>query len=86
MTKSTIIDDALETIVQQIILCLQCDRATCFVADHTNNELWSKVAKGVSGVIKFPITVGLAGITFHNYILTNKFITPQVMLFKIKRC
>jgi len=55
---------------------LQCDRATCFVADHTNNELWSKVAKGVSGVIKFPITVGLAGITFDNYILTYKFITP----------
>lgn len=46
MSQSVLLDDALNTIVDQIVSCLECDRASCFVVDHAKNEIWSKVAKG----------------------------------------
>lgn len=43
-----IFDEAMVKIVDEIISCLECDRASCFVVDHSKNELWSKVFKGAS--------------------------------------
>ena len=38
-----------------IISTIDCDRSTCFVLDSSKGELWSKVAKGMSSVIRIPI-------------------------------
>jgi hypothetical protein len=44
MTQSLVLDEALEKIVQHTITTIGCDRSTCFVADLSKGELWSKVA------------------------------------------
>lgn len=61
MSQSVLLDDALSTIVDEIVACLECDRASCFVVDQNKNEIWSKVAKGTSQVIRSPIGKGVAG-------------------------
>lgn len=43
------------------MICLECDRATCFIVDNQKNELWSKVAKGASNTIRMPMNKGIAG-------------------------
>lgn len=48
-------EEALEFIIQEGVKCLKCDRASCFVVDEQKQQLWSKVAKGVSGTIRVPI-------------------------------
>ncbi len=40
---------------------LNADRCTVFLIDHDRQELWSKVAIGVSEEIRFPIDKGIAG-------------------------
>lgn len=61
MSQIDDLDDAVHTIVEQTISSLKCDRATCYIMDHTKNELWSQVSKGVSNTVRVPIGVGLAG-------------------------
>ncbi len=62
MTSSLVLVEALEKIVDETCSCLDCDRATVFVADESKNELWSKVAKGTNKVLRFPMNKGIAGI------------------------
>ena len=71
MSSSVLLDDALTTIVDEIIACLECDRASCFVVDHSKNELWSKVAKGTQSIIRFPMGKGIAGHVAANKELLN---------------
>ncbi|EAS06873.1 GAF domain protein (macronuclear) [Tetrahymena thermophila SB210] len=61
MTKSLVLNDALETIVDETCICLECDRCTVYVVDEKKNELWSKMAKGTKNVIRMPINQGIAG-------------------------
>lgn len=61
MSQSVLLDDALNTIVDEIMACLECDRASCFVVDHSKNEIWSRVAKGTQVIIRSPIGKGIAG-------------------------
>jgi signal transduction protein with GAF and PtsI domain len=46
---------------------MSCDRATCFILDEPNQQLWSRVAKGVNGVIRVSVRQGVAG-----YVATEK--------------
>ncbi|KAL4507068.1 hypothetical protein ABPG72_001861 [Tetrahymena utriculariae] len=61
MTKSLVLNDALETIIDETCICLECDRCTVYVVDEKKNELWSKMAKGTKNVIRMPINQGIAG-------------------------
>jgi GAF domain-containing protein len=54
MSSASNLDDALECIIQQCVKCLNCDRASCFILDEQKGQLWSKVAKGVTGVLRLP--------------------------------
>ena len=67
MSQIDMLDDAVHTIVEQTISSLKCDRATCYIMDHTKNELWSQVSKGISNIVRVPLGFGLAG-----YILEYK--------------
>ena len=44
ISNSLVLDEALEKIIKATLESLGCDRSTCFVADHSKGELWSKVA------------------------------------------
>jgi hypothetical protein len=55
INSSSNLEEALEKIVESTSLCLKCDRASCFVADHTRGELWTRVATGMNTVIRIPI-------------------------------
>lgn len=46
---------------------MKCDRASCFLMDEQKGQLWSKVAKGVSGVIRISAKKGIVG-----YVATSK--------------
>lgn len=61
MSQTVLLDEALNTIVEEILVCLECDRASCFIVDHTKNELWSRVAKGTKATLRFPMGKGIAG-------------------------
>ena len=53
----------IQAIVFHITDILQADRSSLFLIDHKTNELWSKVAQGLQfSEIRFPVTVGLAGL------------------------
>ena len=60
MTSSLVLVEALEKIVDETCLCLECDRASVFVVDEAKNELWSKVAKGTNKVLRIPMNKGLS--------------------------
>lgn len=48
MTHSLFLDDALNTIKDQMIQYMMCDKATCYIYDQEKKELWSRGAKGGS--------------------------------------
>ena len=60
MTSSLVLSEAMERIVEETCECLSCNRATLFILDTHNGELWSKVAKG-SDTIRIPWNKGFAG-------------------------
>lgn len=61
MSHSLLLDDALSTIVDEMVKCMECDRATCYIVDQERNEIWSRVAKGTHTTIRLPIGEGVAG-------------------------
>ena len=46
MTETLVLNDAMERIVDETCECLECDRASVFMLDEQNEELWTKAAKG----------------------------------------
>ena len=55
------LDDALQRIIQAVCDSLLCERASVFIVDELNNELWSKVGKGLTKTIRLPRDIGLVG-------------------------
>ena len=51
---------ALSQIVDEICDILNCDRASVFILDEMNRELWTKVAKGTK-TIRIPMDKGIVG-------------------------
>ena len=61
ISVSLILNDALERIVSEACNILHCDRASVFIVDEANQELWTKVARGSNSTIRIPINSGIAG-------------------------
>ncbi len=60
--KETRLDKLLELIAAQVKKILNCDRCTVFILDKKKDELWSKVAQGISNTeIRMPANKGIAG-------------------------
>ena len=59
--NSLVLNQTIEKIIESTSSILQCDRVTCFIADHSKQELWSKAAKGMNKIIRMPINQGIAG-------------------------
>lgn len=57
----TVVSDMLDTLVDEVCDNLRCDRASVFVLDELNGELWTKAAKGTSGTIRLPSDKGIVG-------------------------
>ena len=53
----------LDLIAREAISLLDCDRASIFLLDRENNELWSKVALGSDEILRFDASRGIAGNT-----------------------
>jgi sigma-B regulation protein RsbU (phosphoserine phosphatase) len=60
MANTVDLDALLNTIVETACTVLDCERATVFLYDPERDELYSRVAKGVTG-IRFPADRGIAG-------------------------
>lgn len=60
LAATTDLDLLLHTIVETSCQALRCDRATIFLYDRVEDELYSRVATGMAA-IRFPATRGIAG-------------------------
>lgn len=62
MTTSLVLNEAIESIADEISECLDCEKAATFIYDNSKEELWSKVTKGSSETIRVPTNKGIVGI------------------------
>jgi hypothetical protein len=46
ISSTLIIEEALDRLVEETCENLGCDRASVFIVDWTNGEMWTKTAKG----------------------------------------
>lgn len=61
MNTSMVLNDALETIINETCDCLDCDRASVYIYDQESDSLWTKVSKGNNLTVKVPINQGIVG-------------------------
>ncbi|CAD8063546.1 unnamed protein product [Paramecium primaurelia] len=71
MNSSILLDDALQTIIDKCVDCLECDRASCFIVDQSKKELWTRVAKGTSATIRLQVGQGIAGFVAQSKTILN---------------
>ncbi len=55
------IEHLLPLILTEASKVVHADRCSLFLLDRERNELWSKIAQGASGEIRFPVGTGIAG-------------------------
>jgi signal transduction protein with GAF and PtsI domain len=60
ISKNLGLSDALYKIVEEVCDSLECDRASVFMLDELNGQLWTKAAKGAE-TIRIPMTQGIVG-------------------------
>ncbi|MCX6859529.1 MAG: sigma-54-dependent Fis family transcriptional regulator [Verrucomicrobia bacterium] len=61
MNSERNLDALLDLLAQEACNLLDCDRASLFLLDASRNELWSKVAMGVSGILRIDTRQGIVG-------------------------
>ena len=61
ISAALVLDESLRRIVNATCRVLKCDRATVWIVDELNNELWSKVGVGLSTTIRMPRDKGIVG-------------------------
>lgn len=61
MNSERNLDALLDLIAQEACTLLDCERASLFLLDTGRNELWSKVAMGVSGILRINARKGIVG-------------------------
>ena len=61
ISSTLMIDDAFAQICSETCKTLECDRASVFLLDDSKKELWTKIAKGNSIMIRIPSDKGIAG-------------------------
>ncbi|MEA1918194.1 MAG: HD domain-containing protein [Campylobacterota bacterium] len=64
ISKEKSLDTALIKISQYARDLIDADRSSIFLYDSQSNELWTKVAHGIDGEIRFPSNKGVAGYAF----------------------
>jgi len=58
---SLVLGEAIERLVSETCETLICDRASVFLLDELNGELWTKAAKGTARTIRIPMDKGIVG-------------------------
>ncbi|HEX3037245.1 MAG TPA: sigma 54-interacting transcriptional regulator [Thermodesulfobacteriota bacterium] len=61
MSAERDLNTLLDFLVKNAVDVVDADRATIFLFDEKRNELWSKVAMGITDVIRFDAELGIAG-------------------------
>ena len=60
LNKQLGLSEAMFKIVDEVCGVLECDRASVFMLDELNGQLWTKAAKGAE-TIRIPMTEGIVG-------------------------
>ena len=55
------LDALLDRIMEETTKALKAERSSLYLVDEERNELWTKVAQEISGVIRQPIGAGISG-------------------------
>jgi GAF domain-containing protein len=61
VSTSLVLTHAIERLVNETCETLNCDRASVYLVDELNNELWTKVPRGSEGTIRIPLDKGIMG-------------------------
>ena len=70
ISKNLGLEEAMFKIVEEVCEVLECDRASVFMLDELNGQLWTKAAKGTD-TIRIPMTAGIVGHAVKNNTLLN---------------
>ena len=60
-STSLVLTHVIDRLVNETCETLNCDRATVFLVDELNNELWTKAARGSEETIRIPLDKGIVG-------------------------
>ena len=66
IAKSLLMSEALEKMVDEVCETLECDRASVFMLDELNAELWTKVGSGSENTTRIPLDSGIEGAVVRN--------------------
>ena len=61
ISLSLALGDVVDRLILETCSNMNCDRASVFLVDETNNELWSRGAKGTDHVIRIGMNKGFVG-------------------------
>ena len=61
MAAERTLDNLLALILREATRVVEADRSSIFLVNQDRTELWSRVAQGATGEIRFPIGTGIAG-------------------------
>jgi putative methionine-R-sulfoxide reductase with GAF domain len=61
ISVSLMLNDAVDRFVHETCENLRCERASVFLVDELNEELWTKAASGTNNTIRTPLNQGLVG-------------------------
>ena len=67
ISVSLVLSQAIDHLALQVCDTLDCDRASVFILDELNGELWTKAAVGTEKQIRIPMNKGFVG-----YAVTHK--------------
>ena len=62
LTSQLDLDKLLDIIMEEVTAAMAAERSSLYLIDEKQNKIWTKVAQGLSDIIRLPIGRGIAGI------------------------
>jgi len=66
LTSQLDLDKLLDTIMEEVTSAMAAERSSLYLIDEEQNQIWTKVAQGLSDIVRLPIGKGISGTVAQN--------------------